>query len=203
MIIHFYHSLCSVSDEIPQIDEYLAAIYSDGSVMWLAPAVIKSSCQLDVTYFPWDKQSCNLQWGSWIMDGTRLDLFNRSSTGDMTNFVKNGEWDLIDIPAIRAVDYYQCCPEPYPTLHFTIIIQRKSLYYMTNLILPCAFITACALLVFWLPPECGEKISLAVTVLLAITVFLLLIAETLPTQSSSVPLICECSTVIFTSQKYI
>lgn len=181
----------SVSEDIPPIDEYLAAIYSDGSVVWLAPAIIKSSCQLDVTYFPWDRQYCNLQWGSWIMDGTRLDLFNRSETGDMSSFINNGEWELINIPARKQVTYYHCCPEPYPTLHFTIIIQRKPLYYVTTLILPCAFITACALLVFWLPPESGEKISLSVTILLAITVFLLLIAETLPTQSSSVPLICE------------
>ncbi|ELU04270.1 hypothetical protein CAPTEDRAFT_194559 [Capitella teleta] len=179
----------SVSDGIPPIDQYLAAIFSNGDVMWLAPAVIESSCQLDVTYFPWDRQECNLQWGSWIMSGNRLDLFNRSATGDMNDFISNGEWELIDIPARRQVTTYDCCDDPYPTLHFTIIIQRRPLYYVTTLIIPCSFITFCALLVFWLPPESGEKISLSVTILLAITVFLLLIAETLPTQSSSVPLI--------------
>lgn len=113
------------------------------------------------------------------------------STGDTSTFVPNGEWNLLGMPVIRHVTIYDCCPEPYPTLEYKIIIQRKSLYYMTNLVLPCAFITACALLVFWLPPESGEKVSLSVTILLTTTVFLLLVAETMPAQSLVIPLICE------------
>lgn len=109
---------CSVSDGIPPIDQYLAAIFSNGDVMWLAPAVIESSCQLDVTYFPWDRQECNLQWGSWIMSGNRLDLFNRSATGDMNDFISNGEWELIDIPARRQVTH---------TLHHTSQLKRDLL----------------------------------------------------------------------------
>ena len=45
-----------------------------------------------------------------------------------------------------------------------------------------------ALLAFVLPPESGEKVSLGVTVLLALTVFLLLVADTLPPLSDSIPL---------------
>ncbi len=68
---------------------------------------------------------------------------------------------------------------------------RKPLYYLFNLVLPCVFITATTILVFYLPPDSGEKVSLGVTVLLALTVFLLMVAETMPPQSESVPLIGE------------
>lgn len=44
-------------------------------------------------------------------------------------------------------------------------------------------------LVFCLPPESGEKVSLGVTVLLAMTVYQLLIAETIPPTSEVIPLI--------------
>lgn len=45
-----------------------------------------------------------------------------------------------------------------------------------------------ALLTFFLPPESGEKISLGITVLLSLTVFLLLVAETMP-PTSAVPVV--------------
>ena len=42
---------------------------------------------------------------------------------------------------------------------------------------------------FWLPPDSGEKITLGITVLLAFSVFMLLIAENIPATSEMVPLI--------------
>ena len=84
---------------------------------------------------------------------------------------------------------YGCCDSVYPDVTFWVVMRRKSLYYTFNLLLPCLFITATTILVFYLPPESGEKISLGMTGLLALTVFLLLVAETLPPQSDSIPLI--------------
>ena len=64
------------------------------------------------------------------------------------------------LPAKRNVMQYDCCPEQYIDLTFTIHIRRRSLYYVFNLIIPCALISSMALLTFSLPPDAGEKISL-------------------------------------------
>ena len=42
---------------------------------------------------------------------------------------------------------------------------------------------------FYMPADAGEKVTLGITILLALTVFLLLVAETMPPQSEVVPLI--------------
>ena len=47
-------------------------------------------------------------------------------------------------------------------------------------------------LTFYLPTESGEKVSLGLTVLLAFSVFMLLIAEAMPATSEFIPLIGQC-----------
>ncbi|KAF6767773.1 hypothetical protein AHF37_11579 [Paragonimus kellicotti] len=84
---------------------------------------------------------------------------------------------------------YPCCDEPYPYLRFTIYMRRRNLYYLFNIILPCLWLTVLSLISFWLPPDSGEKITLGITVLLAFSVFMLLIAEKMPATSEFVPLI--------------
>ena len=96
------------------------------------------------------------------------------------------------MPASREVTFQPCCAEPYPVIHFHVILERRSLFYMLNLVLPCVLISSIVLLGFFLPSDAGEKITLTITILLSLTVFLLLVAETIPPTSEVVPLIGKC-----------
>ena len=84
------------------------------------------------------------------------------------------------VPAIRNEVIYDCCPEPYLDITFTIQIRRRTLYYFTNLIIPCLLISSMAVLGFTLPPDSGEKLSLGVTIMLAITIFSSIVGDMLP-----------------------
>ncbi|XP_068814958.1 CHRNA7-FAM7A fusion protein isoform X3 [Struthio camelus] len=95
------------------------------------------------------------------------------------------------VPGKRTENFYECCKEPYPDVTFTVTMRRRTLYYGLNLLIPCVLISALALLVFLLPADSGEKISLGITVLLSLTVFMLLVAEIMPATSDSVPLIAQ------------
>lgn len=64
------------------------------------------------------------------------------------------------LPGVRNVLNYQCCPEPYVDITFTVIIRRRTLYYLFNLVLPCVLISSMTLLGFTLPPATGEKLTL-------------------------------------------
>ncbi len=65
-----------------------------------------------------------------------------------------------DVPAERHEVFYECCPDPYLDITFTIKIRRRTLYYFFNLIVPCVLIASMAVLGFTLPPDSGEKLSL-------------------------------------------
>ena len=77
----------------------------------------------------------------------------------------------------------------YVFLNYLVHIRRRVLYYLFNIIFPCIWLSILSLLGFWLPPDSGEKITLGITVLLAFSVFMLLIAELMPATSEMVPLI--------------
>ena len=81
---------------------------------------------------------------------------------------------------------------PFPTVKFRLFLKRKPKFYMINIVAPCILMSILALLVFYLPPDSGEKVSLGITVLLSFSVFLLLIAENVPKTSDCVPLIGLC-----------
>ena len=51
-----------------------ATLYHDGLVKWEPPAIFKSSCDIDVRYFPFDEQTCWLKFGSWTFDGFQVKL---------------------------------------------------------------------------------------------------------------------------------
>ncbi len=70
-------------------------------------------------------------------------------------------------------------------------MRRKPLYYVMNIMLPCLMLSLLDLLVFCLPPESGEKVSLGITVLLSFSVFLLVIADNVPQTSETAPLLGE------------
>nr|XP_027219382.1 neuronal acetylcholine receptor subunit alpha-7-like [Penaeus vannamei] len=136
-------------------------VSSDGTCLYIPPGIFKSTCKIDITWFPFDDQRCKMKFGSWTYSGWQLDLQLQSEDGgDLSDFIKNGEWDLIGCPGKRNAIYYKCCPEPYVDVTFEIVIRRRTLYYFCNLILPCVLIASMAVLGFTLPPDCGEKLSL-------------------------------------------
>ncbi|EFX72584.1 hypothetical protein DAPPUDRAFT_58854 [Daphnia pulex] len=175
-----------------------ATMYHSGLIEWKPPAIYKSSCEIDVEYFPFDEQTCVLKFGSWTYDGFQVDLRHLEEKFgstvvemgvDLSEFYMSVEWDILAVPATRNMKFYTCCDEPYLDITFNITMRRKTLFYTVNLIIPCIGITFLTVLVFYLPSDSGEKVSLAISILLSLTVFFLLLAEIIPPTSLVVPLL--------------
>ena len=76
-------------------------------------------------------------------------------------------------------------------LFFTLYMRRKTLFYTVNLIIPCVLISFLSVCVFYLPAEAGEKMTMCISILLALVVFLLLVSKILPPTSMTIPLIAK------------
>lgn len=55
-------------------DKTKALLKFDGTITWVPPAIFKSSCPMDITYFPFDYQNCSMKFGSWTYDKAKIDL---------------------------------------------------------------------------------------------------------------------------------
>ena len=51
-----------------------ATVKYTGEVSWKPPAIYKSSCEINVEYFPFDEQSCNMRFGSWTYNGAQVSF---------------------------------------------------------------------------------------------------------------------------------
>ncbi|XP_042370755.1 neuronal acetylcholine receptor subunit alpha-3 [Plectropomus leopardus] len=175
-----------------QVDDKTKALLRyNGDVTWIPPAIFKSSCKIDVTYFPFDYQNCTMKFGSWTYDKAKIDLVLIGSTINLKDFWESGEWTIIDAPGYKHDIKYNCCEEIYTDITYSLYIRRLPLFYTINMIIPCLLISFLTVLVFYLPSDCGEKVTLCISVLLSLTVFLLVITETIPSTSLVIPLIGE------------
>ncbi|XP_052742415.1 acetylcholine receptor subunit beta-like 2 isoform X4 [Bicyclus anynana] len=175
-----------------------ATLKYTGEVNWKPPAIYKSSCEINVEYFPFDEQTCFMKFGSWTYNGAQVDLKHMDQLPgsslvhvgiDLSEFYLSVEWDILEVPATRNEEYYPCCPEPFSDITFKLTMRRKTLFYTVNLIIPCVGLTFLTVLVFYLPSDSGEKISLCISILVSLTVFFLGLAEIIPPTSLAIPLL--------------
>ncbi|RXG59565.1 Acetylcholine receptor subunit beta-like 1 [Armadillidium vulgare] len=162
-------------------------IYPNGEVLWVPPAIYQSSCTIDVTYFPFDQQTCLMKFGSWTFNGDQvsLALYNEKNFVDLSDYWKSGTWDIVEsnfkfVPAYLNIDKKDDGTPTETDITFYITIRRKTLFYTVNLILPTVLISFLCVLV-----------TLGISILLSLVVFLLLVSKILPPTSLVLPLIAK------------
>jgi len=65
-----------------------------------------------------------------------------------------------ELLAERTEIWYECYSTPYSRVTFTLLLRRKPLYYVINLILPCSLFSVLTAITFILQPGCSERLGL-------------------------------------------
>uniref|UniRef100_UPI00358E4F40 acetylcholine receptor subunit delta-like isoform X1 n=2 Tax=Myxine glutinosa TaxID=7769 RepID=UPI00358E4F40 len=175
---------------------------SNGLVYWLPPGIFRSFCPIRVAYYPFDWQNCTLTLRSMMYSAEEINL--QLQTEDIDNktspiewvvidpeaYTENGEWEIVHKPGRRIINTeLPRHSTNHQEITFNLIIRRKPLFYIINMIIPVILISFLSVLTYYLPAESGEKVSVAIAVLLSQSVFLFMVAQRLPQTSQEIPLL--------------
>jgi len=139
-----------------------AIVYSDGTVQWSRPGIIKFSFQGTYDDFPFDQQNVSLQFGSWAYDSGKLKLSKHIAGTDTAHMNKSPEWELIKSDVVIHSVKYNCCPLPYEDITFSLLIERHYEWYFLQMILPGFLLAVVAWFSFWMDRNAGRPARTAV-----------------------------------------
>ncbi|XP_069133742.1 neuronal acetylcholine receptor subunit alpha-3-like [Argopecten irradians] len=161
----------------------IRAVYN-GEVYWIPVNVYESTCAIDVTYYPFDNQTCAITFSSVSYAQSELQFTAESNQSNLLYFYENGLWEVTKNEV--HIDNYAS-----PSITLMLGLKRRPIFHLLNTVIPLSIIGLLNVLVFLLPAESGERIGFSITVLLAMAVFMTIVTDSLPSNSEpSVPLLC-------------
>ena len=131
-----------------------------------------------------------IPWGYFRRE---LKLFSARDDVLQTYYTENGEWTIISTSA-RTEDTF---------LFLDFNLKRKPLFLVINILLPIVFMACINVFAFLLPAASGERVSYAITCLLAIAVFLTLVSDNLPKTSQPMSIMCYYLMIILITSTLI
>lgn len=107
--------------DMPSPKGYKPVLYSDGSVTAILPITTMSDCNVTKGE---TEVKCVIKFGSWANSGMEIDV--QPTEPDAKEMAGNPKWTLKEITAERVEKRFECCPEPYPAIHFNMLIEVKN-----------------------------------------------------------------------------
>ncbi|XP_071156570.1 neuronal acetylcholine receptor subunit non-alpha-2-like [Mytilus edulis] len=164
-------------------------VENTGLVEWELPRIFVVHCDVDIRFFPFDKQSCLVELTSWAYSVDELVVTALYEEVQYEELRTNGEW-TIESSQVETRNFTEVKPggaeRSYSVIDFTIIIKRNPSHYISSTILPILATSVLSILVFILPVDSGEKVGYTLTVLLAEAVLLTLVQDSMPSSSKNV-----------------
>ncbi|XP_067851823.1 5-hydroxytryptamine receptor 3A-like [Heptranchias perlo] len=176
-------------------------VHHTGKVVYGKPLRIVSSCNLNILYFPFDIQKCSLTASTITFHDTDVRLHLEQTSEEITSKSKKmiaskGEWELTQINAHEEKVYVD--GQSYHFVALEVTIKRRPMFYIVNLLVPSAFLMVTDILSFYLPTHSFDRASFKMTLMLGYSVFLIIVKDLLPSNSTHTPLIAICFLVSLT-----
>ncbi|XP_078282778.1 5-hydroxytryptamine receptor 3A [Rhinoraja longicauda] len=167
----------------------------EGQVKNYKPIQVVTACSLEIYSFPFDVQNCTFTFTSWLHNIRDINIsLLRSAEAvkyDRSIFMNKGEWELLYINT-QFNEFNlerEVTNDGYAEMRFYLVIRRRPLFYAVNLLLPSILLMVMDIIGFNLPPDCAERVSFKITLLLGYSVFLIIVSDTLPATAIGTPLI--------------
>lgn len=74
-------------------------VYHNGEVVFPVLMKLRTTCKVNIQYFPFDQQICGLKFASWIYDSSSVnyELLSSSSEQYPSGNIRNSGWEVLDV----------------------------------------------------------------------------------------------------------
>ncbi|KAK3106248.1 hypothetical protein FSP39_015984 [Pinctada imbricata] len=160
---------------------YFVVIHHTGDINWEPYEVLTTVCNMDMTYFPYDKQICYINFRIWSFSHTDVSIAAASHLKLTTT--GNGIWAVEDTSSEVVLE------DSHHTAKFKVVLRRKPQFFIFNVVLPIAILGLVSTVVFLIPVDSGEKTGFSMTVFLSFAVFISIVSAELPKNSDNYSLL--------------
>lgn len=151
---------------------------NSGVVTWTPGNVLKIVCTVDVTYFPFDSQTCLITIAGWSYTNDEMLLYTTTSSLDTTFLSTNSQW--LYVSGIVSNGSKANFP---PSININLTLKRRYEFFTVYIIIPIIFLGFINNLVFTMPANSGERTSVAITAFLSFIVYMQIINNNVPGSS--------------------
>ena len=83
---HIFY-VCSADEAFDGTYPTNVVVTHEGRCTYIPPGIFKSTCKIDITWFPFDDQDCEMKFGSWTYNGFKVKyLWAANSNLQLANF---------------------------------------------------------------------------------------------------------------------
>ncbi|XP_014772640.1 neuronal acetylcholine receptor subunit beta-3 [Octopus bimaculoides] len=174
--------MCNAMKESEEKGSFLEVkVFNNGRVQMRSLKLLKSYCTFDAYAYPFDQHDCEIYICVALHDPVHTRI--RTLTYDNLNYSPNYNWD-IDYNGIKNAS-----DQRFSVVFAPLHLRRRLTIAIVAMLIPTIMMTILTIFVFLLPPESGEKVSLATTIFLSNVLYLVEIEKTTPRNSKFPPLL--------------
>lgn len=156
-------------------------ITHDGIVVSTLGSVLKVTCPVDVTFFPFDIQKCTVTLTTLTVRSDDVKFYSLSPSSDTSYWASNSQWRYLN----SSIKSY-AIPNGPTGIIIDITLKRRSEFYIIYIVVPLVFLGGINNLVFYMPANSGERSSVAITAFLSFAVYMQIINNNVPQSSSPI-----------------
>jgi hypothetical protein len=166
--------------------KFKAFLLYTGDVIYGPARNFETKCPTDISKFPFDEQHCFVAFMAWGIPKQFIEFSSLKTQAVIDDFYPHSSWGLLEYSTatedINGISLF----------YLNLRIKRRAMYYGVMIIAPTVLFALLNPLVFLLPVESGERVGLAMTILLSYTIFLALVSSSIPASSNPM-----CALLIF------
>ncbi|XP_029305630.1 gamma-aminobutyric acid receptor subunit pi isoform X1 [Cottoperca gobio] len=163
------------------VENRLIRIFPNGTVLYALRITTTVACNMDLTKYPMDKQTCTLQLESWGYNINDVMFYWTRGNESVSGL------DTLQLAQYTVEDHYTSVSEAvyetgnYPRLVFHFQLKRSILYFILETYVPSSLLVVLSWVSFWISlSSVPARICIGVTTVLTMTTLMMGARTSLP-----------------------